>query len=726
MQIRREQLVLFFSITFALLGVIAELEPFLYSKRKKPRYEPCGELTPSFSYDLAQFTFANNTIHDIKYKYEEEFEAMPTRCQDRLMTEISDIELYRTRSRCSLLKLPRNCPKIPSRIKRKKVSRSELVVAFIFIMGSYSDISIATAERMLADIKLDWQPRFVFHVDESSTKEMWANVTSWVDKHPSVSVVVPRGTAVDVEWGDIPIVTAYITSMREAIKTWPDVTTLVSLSESHVLVVTPSELGDFFHKYAGLSFPGMPPGQVPGNDTLWRLWLNDAVFPCGRKMYHIGWKTDPISAEDGYYHVADAYAFWSRDFVDWVLFSEEGDYAVRSLYERMRYATTTDELFWGTLFYQSPFCHTVAKLDKIEAAIVEFSSVTWNRECDSVDNTGKDLCMSMSMQPMSWWYGTSAEYITPGDVPLLLTRRPMFARKLRPDKLFHETLSLLHTDENVLLPSAPLSEATTSESPSYHKSYYIAVDIRRGIGPKKCVKIISSNGLTKWIPCPPAGAATGLRDNGVCGNGDDCEGSEYNVNSDGRVESDLTPTPFQLRNCIGHIKFRSDDGYLGASVGVGDEDVTGSSIHIIPNNKSLTAAVQSSVLPSGYMYGHCSVRAVGNVKAHSGIFFCLSQILLRLMSRDPWSYQDIAYHAEVNSTIGFLPCDPRGTVGAAQQLFVFQHDGSIVVATRHTKDIRSKAHAKIALCLVLINDIIKLRRCSSAKPSQRLTLFETS
>jgi hypothetical protein len=704
----------------------SEPSPFIFKSGKEKLYEDCGELIPSFSYNLNAYKFVNNTLHNIKTEYDEAYENMPERCRQRLDREIGAIEMYRKRSRCSLVPLTRLCPAKHS-AKKRSVKRVEVV--FIFIMGVYWETSIASAERIVSGVNGDWIPRIVFHVDDSSPIEMWKNVTEWVDGHPSVSLVVPKGTALDVEWGDASIVYAYILSMRQAVQKWKDVTTFVSLSESHILVATPKEMGTFFKKYGGLNFPGMPPDQMPGDESTWKFWLNDAVFPCGRKMYHIGWKTDPISAEDNYYQVGDAYSFWSRDFIDWALFSSEGEVAMRGLFDRMQYATTIDELFWGTLFYNSPFCHEVAMLDDIQQGTAEFSAVSWNRDCDNSDNTGKDLCMSMTMQPLSWWYGTSAEYITPGDVPLLQKRKPVFARKLRPDGLFSETISLLYANRT---DSSSVDEAAAGAN--RERLFYISVNTRsRTNTKKKCAKIVAKNGLMQWVECPTHGrsARNGNGDEyeeeGGLDSDDDVWGKEENGKKEVR-ESESSPTPFKLSGCIGDLIYGHDeiigDGN-GSQMLAADVDFGGSSIVSGDNVSANTPEipVRSRVLPSGYMYGHCAVMSTGNIKTSSLHTFCLSQVLLRLQSNDPWSYQDIAPAADVDSTIGFLPCDPEGTVGAAQQMFVFQYDGSLSVATRLAKDIRVKNNAKATLCLVLVKDKIKLKPCSKIKASQKLHLI---
>lgn len=680
--------------------------PFLQLKKGRKKYDKCGEFIPSFSYNTKEFAFANNSMVEIISKYEDTYDDMPERCKNRLIADYEKFEEYRTKRRCDLLKLPRLCPAVaPTRIRSREKRVSD--VAFVFVMYSYSEVALASAERIVSAKGLKWRSRFVFHVDASSPDILWANVSSWVDMHPVQSLIVSKADSVDVEWGDISTISAHFVSMRAALEKWPDISTIVLLAESHVIVASPSQLGDFFNRYPTSSFPGMPPGQVPGEDRVWKFWLNDVVMPCGRKMYHIGWRSDPISAEDGYYHAVDAYSFWSREFVDWVLYSEDGQRGVQSLFERLSFMTTSDELFWGTLFYNSPFCHDVTLLDEDPNGLIELSAVTWNRECDNPDNTGKELCKSMELQPMSWWYGTSAEYITPGDVPLLLKRRPIFARKLRPDVNFEQTMSILYEEEEDI----PVDVSGTDTDLIHDRTFYVSVDMRTSKKRKsRCAKIVAMNGQAEWVPCPQRVHT-------------DANGRRVSVEED-----DDKPTPFKLDGCIGRLSFPQDEEQLeignGGTVISGEASLDGiTSTNLAGPNTTGVPAVRSAALPSGYMYGHCAIKSVGEVRTSTGHTFCLSQILLRLMSKDPWSYQDISHHAVANSTIGFLPCDPVGTVGSAQQMFVFQLDGSLTVGARHTKDIRNKKNSKTTLCLVLVGADIKLKRCSSSKPSQRVSLI---
>jgi hypothetical protein len=695
--------------------------------------------------------------------------------------------------RCEFLSLPKLCP-------TKKLSDEQIFlqqkdsqqkygmnIVILFILSHKPAAAMASAREILeSSLYINGTIRFIFHLDSSSTDELWSEVSSFTGNYPQNTFLIPRDQAVDVEWGDISTAEAIHLSMTQARQRWSQqLSTFVVLSETSLVVAPLTSIYLFFHRYHGMSYPGSKPAVVPGTDPVWKLCLNDVSIVCDRRVFHLGWRDHPISNADGYFHGAHLFAFWSAPFLEWLLDTEEGQHAYQALIQRLSQTATSDEFFWATLFYNSPFCHTLANIfDFKRGTGQELSAHVWSQDCDSSDNWGKEACQSMVHQPIGWWSGNSPEWITFGDIPQLIARQPLFVRKLPSDeRLIGELLSVLRTahrqvyetslgmspQQQLKIIFALLSSRQRSELSSHLTALSAAVSSTlqskqkyykrfRTIAPSET--LLSSDpalsdevsnelaqeyeDLTTTFSGEPRYYLTTLEKKKS--RGKEGKGKKFCVKlkrSDGSLEwvkctsRDPKPTPFVLRNCIGNVTL------LHSQPEAVEESDT------CANTSSVLV---SSALPSGHLFGHCSLVSMDPIRTNSGVPFCLSPALVKFnmnYNKGPSaiSYNDIHGQRISGSGIGFLPCDVDYSVGYAEQLFVFQEDGTVEYGTRfsRTKEFIRKAMASgeveeltrgrvdgkqqtdPSLCLVRKGeDKIGLAACSEAKKKEKMTLILVS
>lgn len=749
------------------------------------KYDECREVIPNFEYRIESYPFVNNSLITLLSPDPKDQRILSERCRNYLINEYPKREQLRRMKRCEFLHLPHLCPSTPPSnddiFKLQKLTKKVgLHIVILFLLSHKPAAALASVEHILnSNLYFNSTIRFIFHLDSSSTPEMWNDLTKFSARYPDNTYLIPKDQAIDVEWGDISTAQAIYLSMTISRRVWANqLSTFVVLSETSLVVAPLTSIYLFFHRYHGMSYPGSKPSVVPSTDSTWKLSLNDVSIVCDRRIFHLGWRDHPISNEDGYFHGAHLFSFWSFAFIDWLIDTEEGRNAYQALVQRLSQTVTSDEFFWGTLFYNSPFCHTLANIFDYRKGIgQELSAHVWSQDCDSSDNWGKEACQSMVHQPLGWWSGNSPEWITFGDIPQLIARQPLFVRKVKSDvneckellKILdsvqnevYNTLttisqqrkvifSLLSTSQQATfssLVSSPLTLSLKSDRKYYKKyrtisstdlmlsldpdlndevaqelsleledlvrtlpnepRYYLTTIEKkkgRGKGEKECVRIKKSDGSLEWVRC-------------------------NSLESD----PDLKPTPFVLRNCIGNVTLHHelDD----------KKDET-------CQNVSSSSLLMSSSLPSGHMFGHCSLVSVGNIRTLSGIPFCLSPALVKFNKNynsgpSPISYNDIHGQRISGSGIGFLPCDVDYSVGYAEQLFIFQKDASIEYGTRFSRSkdfikekmssgtiaelvqgrVDGKTRTDPSLCLIKRNENqLGLLSCTEAKKKEKLTLM---
>lgn len=751
--------------------------------RKRIRYDECHEIIPNFHYRLDSYYFANNSLSTLLSPDPKDHRILSDRCRDYLIKEYSKREKFRQMKRCEFLHLPHLCPSTPPSnheifLLQQQSQKLGLNIVILFILSHKPAAALASVEHILnSNLYFNSTIRFIFHLDSSSTTEMWDNVTEFSAKFPENTYLIPKNRAVDVEWGDISTAQAIHLSMTVARERWVNqLSTFVVLSETSLVVAPLTSIYLFFHRYHGMSYPGSKPGVVPSTDPVWKLCLNDVSIVCDRRIFHLGWRDHPISNEDGYFHGAHLFAFWSSTFIDWLLDTEEGKNSYQALIQRLSQTATSDEFFWGTLFYNSPFCHTLANIyDFRRGTGQELSAHVWSQDCDSSDNWGKEACQSMVHQPIGWWSGNSPEWITYGDIPQLIARQPLFVRKVKSDEneckgLLKVLQSVQEEVYNTLMPvsqqrkvifsllsqvqqsafssvtlSSPILSLKTTRKyykkyrtisstdtllsrdpdvedevpgelaqeiedlvrihPNEPKYYLTTIEKKktRGKSERQCVRIKKSDGSLDWVRCTSP------------------------------ESDDMRPTPFVLRNCIGNVTLLHEPE---------ENDETCANI-------SSSSLLLTSSLPSGHMYGHCTLVSVGNVRTFSGIPFCLSPALVKFNTNynkgpSPISYNDIHGQRISGSGIGFLPCDVDYSVGFAEQLFIFQRDSSIEYGTRFSRSkdfikekmgsgmieeliqgrVDGKTRTDPSLCLIKReNNQLGLLSCTEAKKKEKLTLM---
>lgn len=479
--------------------------------------------------------------------------------------------------------------------------------------------------------------------------------------------------------------------MNISYQKWKDkLSTFIVLSETNLLVAPLTSIYLFFHRYSGLSYPGGKPGLVSGNDSTWKLCLNDVSIVCDRRIFHLGWREDPISNINEYYHGVHLFSFWSNNFLTWLLTTNEGIHSFNAIYQRLRLLTTSDEFFWGTLFYNSPFCHQLAKIHDYKLSTgQELSANIWSQECDSSDNWGKESCQSMIHQPIGWWSGNSPEWINIGDIPQILARQPLFIRKVKSDEIllkqmmkilklsydviYNSKLSLLEQKNIIisllsneqkenfnnllkndkLIPSSISSFVSSSSSSSFdihkrlriitHSDTLLASDpkilkyVNEEIKQEYDSLIINSN-LNEYKKNENIFYLTTMeRKENI--KKKKCIRIEQSNGAFGWVKCKVgnnieNPTPFVLRNCIGNITFSSiNENNLEKQCNNNNneenDDKQCNNNNVNENVNENGPLVQSLEIFDGFLYGHCNIVSIGSIKTSTGLPFCLSPSLLK-------------------------------------------------------------------------------------------------
>jgi hypothetical protein len=797
------RIALLLSLLFHFLSAVRpnQHHPIKDLPTRPQRYDKCNELIPNFQYRLHSYHFANNSLRTLLSQDPKDVRGpLSSRCSSYLIQEYKKRERFRQMKRCEFLPLPRLCP------SSKKLSNEKLFLqqkdsknkygmhlVILFLLSHKPAAAMASVKEILeSSFYFNGTIRFIFHLDSSSTDELWTEVSSFTAIYPQNTYLIPRHLAEDVEWGDISTAEAIHLSMSQARQRWnQQLSTFVVLSETSLVVAPLTSIYLFFHRYHGMSYPGAKPAVVPSTDPVWKLCLNDVSVVCDRRVFHLGWRDHPISNADGYFHGAHLFAFWSRPFIDWLLDTEEGENSYRALIQRLGQTATSDEFFWATLFYNSPFCQTLANIfDFKQGTGQELSAHVWSQDCDSSDNWGKEACQSMLHQPIGWWSGNSPEWITFGDIPQLIARQPLFVRKLKSDeKELEEMLSVIKSAhrqvyETVmspqqqlevifsLFPSAQQTELSSSLSvlSSLHsthsqpkRKYYKRY---RNISPSETllssdpgVRDEVSNELAQEyeeLTTPSRGEpryylttfekkkSRGKEQKRLCVRIKRSDGSLEWVKCVSRDGNNPKPTPFVLRNCIGNVTLLHN--------GAGTEEEEGSDTCTNTTTPSSSSLLMSSILPSGHLFGHCSLVSMDYTRTVSGIPFCLSPALVKFNTEynkgpSAISYNDIHGQRISGTGIGFLPCDVDYSVGYAEQLFIFQKDGTVEYGTRFSRskdfirqkmasgDIEELTRGRVdrkeqidpSLCVVKRGeDRIALAACSVAKKKEKVVLILAS
>jgi hypothetical protein len=619
--------ILFLSLSCFVSLTDQQLHPIRDITRKNSRilYDDCDEVIPFFDYRLELFNFVNNSL-DLLLETPDPKDPRPlsSRCYNYLSREYPLREKLRKMKRCEFLSLPKLCPKQkPTQVQlfsqQRKAKESGLHLVILFLLSHQPSAALASVQTLLTDpLYLNGTIRFLFHLDSSSSNEIWKKVTQFVSLYPTNTFLIPRQEAVDVEWGDISTAQAIHLSMRVSRQQWNnELSTFVVLSETSLVVAPLITIYHFFHRYLGLSYPGSKREVVARTDPVWKLCLNDVSIVCDRRVFHIGWRDHPVSNADGYFHGAHLFAFWSASFVSWLLDTEEGDHAYQALIQRLSQTATSDEFFWATLFYNSPFCHTLAPIFDFKAQTgQELSAHVWSQDCDSSDNWGKEACQSMVHQPIGWWSGNSPEWITAGDVCQLVARQPLFVRKVKSDeRQLRDMLAALHSAHRQVYDTLTTSQqqrlqitqllstsqqrqfstthvipllATVTSSPSSPPRYFnryrtithsqtlLATDpsltdevLKEVAEEEKALIIVSPKEPIYYLTAIESKKSRGKKsDRRVCVRITKTDGSLEWVPcsesvSSGRDQSDSddsTPTGFVLRNCIGNVTVASRRG----------------------------------------------------------------------------------------------------------------------------------------------------------------------
>jgi hypothetical protein len=673
--------------SLCVITAIAESDFFIPLKlpRKSSKLGPKGDLKAGFRYNTLE-NFSNNSIYNILADFPDDTRRISERCMMQLIHgKYQELDDNRRAELSSFLPLQRLCPPLKGSKSYAPLS-GHVVVVFAILIYSDPSASLATAERILSTYEMSmWSPRFVFHVDSSSPLSLWEHIYDWTLTRQDEAIVIPRNESVDVEWGAISTNEANIKCFTAGKQTWPNIATFATLSESHVGVASAHEMGLFFRRYKGLNWPGGHGAMVDPKDRTWKFQLNNVAFSCDRQVMHIGWREYPIDTTDGYYRGVLMTAFWSTEFMNWAIESADGLASMTAVAERIQYAPCSDELLWGTLFYNSPYCHHLAELNKHNGFGEEFGSHTWSHDCDDMNNVNKELCRSMTHRGLPWWFGVSPQWIVPGDVPLLLSRRPMFARKLKKDQNFDEIINLLDTPDS-----------REDNEPFEADNVFYLTTGEDGSKDQQCVKILKPDGSIGWVPCSSRGAPPAAD-----------MPSDDDDDDDDKEIGGSEPTPFVLSECIGNFTYGDEFRLPGSSRRLAescaadqqaDDSVCTDSNRSRDQSVTSRPPIVSHVLPSGYMFGHCMIRSVDLSPRIAKLKFCLSPILISYFGEDynKWShvYADLGGQNRIGNSIGFLPCKQRYSVEATQQLFIFYNNSEIAVGSRESK-VLTKSAARI-------------------------------
>jgi hypothetical protein len=120
--------------------------------------------------------------------------------------------------------------------------------------------------------------RFLFHLDSSSSNEIWKKVTQFVSLYPTNTFLIPRQEAVDVEWEVSPLLKPF-TCPCECLVNNGTMNCQLLLFSLRPLVVAPLiTIYHFFHSYLGLSYPGSKREVVARTERLSQTATSDEFF----------------------------------------------------------------------------------------------------------------------------------------------------------------------------------------------------------------------------------------------------------------------------------------------------------------------------------------------------------------------------------------------------------------------------------------------------------------
>jgi len=166
--------------------------------------------------------------------------------------------------------------------------------------------------------------------------------------------------------------------------------------------------------------------------------LNDMVTACDALSVSLGWRGDKqkgmelsmdhIKSKGGKFEMGNVQAFMHRNFVNYILNGEDPNLPI--LRDILTFVQSADEVFWPTIFLNSPLCRDTARLSHDRQFFLYF----WPNNPAKTGEKKLDLagkrCRKANFSDPDWFCGLSPFWLKEQDIARIsMYRDTLFVRK---------------------------------------------------------------------------------------------------------------------------------------------------------------------------------------------------------------------------------------------------------------------------------------------------------